>query len=390
MVHFPRPANPRSPANRSYEDSRPASERLREDLHSKYHRNTIQRDLLDQGLYVASDTGKPVWPYHDTSSNRHWLDKDMPQPSADLHQLRADLVDHGFCIVKDALSAEQLHVMRTRLDDQLHGEQAAGLIKAQFPETVFMSALCNKGQCFRDCVELNLRGVQRGPEVEQLVNEILGQGWLLNSLAAGIAGKDGIPQALHCGQSMVPKPWPPWPFECFVGFLLDDFSPANGGTLLVPGSHKITSETGEDKLPELPPAYNVVAPAGSVLLFDGRMVHGTGVNTTDRPRRLIIMTVHKAFMRTQDTYSLTLEKEVYADASPKLLQRLGFTVDTNVRVAGHIPSARPLAPSYSRPPLLLLLCRWVSTDTRASSRLARWHPKRLERAARAAERRVLR
>ena len=56
-------------------------------------------------------------------------------------------------------------------------------------------------------------------------------------------------------QSMVPKPWPPWPYECFVGFLLDDFGPDNGGTLLVPGSHKIVTAAGEGPLPPLPPTY---------------------------------------------------------------------------------------------------------------------------------------
>ena len=54
---------------------------------------------------------------------------------------------------------------------------------------------------------------------------------------------------------MVPKPWPPWPYECFVGFLLDDFGPDNGGTLLVPGSHKIVTAAGEGPLPPLPPTY---------------------------------------------------------------------------------------------------------------------------------------
>ena len=56
---------------------------------------------------------------------------------------------------------------------------------------------------------------------------------------------------------------PDFPFECFCGFLLDDFSPGNGGTLLIPGSHQIVSGVGEGPLPPLPPTFNVTAPAGS-------------------------------------------------------------------------------------------------------------------------------
>ena len=51
-------------------------------------------------------------------------------------------------------------------------------------------------------------------------------------------------------QLIVPKPWPPYPLECFTGYLLDDFTLENGGTLVIPRSHRITTEIGVGPLSE--------------------------------------------------------------------------------------------------------------------------------------------
>ncbi|MEM7018151.1 MAG: phytanoyl-CoA dioxygenase family protein [Pseudomonadota bacterium] len=298
-------------------------------LYTRYHRNTVQRDLIDQGYYVDVETHQPVKAdYHVTAGN--YAPGELPQPNTDPDQLRADLEAFGFCLIADALSPEKLAEFRQRLDEQAAGERAAGIGSFSsvdpggIPTNQFVVALVNKGQCFADAVEMSERSIQQGPLLDQLMTEVLGQSFICNSAAAALAGPGGTPQALHCGQSMIPKPWPPWPYECFLGFLLDDFTENNGGTLVIPRSHKILSEVGTDPIPELPPTANVTAPAGTAMIMDGRLVHGTGANFSDELRRLIILTYHKPFIRQQEQWQLTLSESVYENASPKLLERLGF------------------------------------------------------------------
>ena len=62
---------------------------------------------------------------------------------------------------------------------------------------------------------------------------------------------------------------------------------------------------------------------GTVMIMEGRTAHGTGVNHSDHPRRLMIATAHKSWVRTQDTFGVSLLKEIYDTAPAKLLQRLG-------------------------------------------------------------------
>lgn len=298
-------------------------------LYTRYHRDTIQRDLIDQGYYVDVETSEPVREgYHRTEGN--YRAGELPEPRSDIEELRHDLATYGYCIVANALSPEQLATFRARVDEQARAERRLNLTGYSsadangIPTNQFLIALANKGCCFADAIEFSERSVAKGDLLEQLTTEMLGRDFICNSAAAAIAGPNGTPQALHCGQSMIPKPWPPWPYECFVGFPLDNFSHETGGTLVIPRSHQILTDCGINPVPPLPPTANVTAPAGSAVIMDGRLVHGTGANFSDSLRRLIILTFHKPFIRQQEQWSLTLRPEVYANASDKLKARLGF------------------------------------------------------------------
>ncbi len=298
-------------------------------LYIRFHRNTFQRDLIDLGYYVDVDTHQTVLADYDRTEGNYPPDE-LPRPTDDVETLREDLEVHGYCLVADALSSAELEVFRDRIDAQAKGERDAAVASytsadaTGMPTNQFLMTLVNKGQCFADAVELSERSVAKGPLLDSLLTEMLGNRFICNSAAAAIAGPNGVPQALHCGQSMIPKPWPPWPFECFCGFLIDDFDFDNGGTIVIPGSHRILTDAGTGPLESLPKTTNVAAPAGTALIMDGRLVHGTGTNRSDALRRLLILTFHKPFVRQQEQWPLSIRREVFEKASPKLLERLGF------------------------------------------------------------------
>ncbi|MBD3648423.1 MAG: phytanoyl-CoA dioxygenase family protein, partial [Pseudomonadales bacterium] len=75
---------------------------------------------------------------------------------------------------------------------------------------------------------------------------------------------------------------------------------------------------------ELPPAINLEAKAGTVMIFDGRLLHGTGANRTDKQRFVATMSNVKSWMRQQENWVVSVLPEVLEKASPKLLHRMGF------------------------------------------------------------------
>ncbi|MFF9481631.1 phytanoyl-CoA dioxygenase family protein [Streptomyces sp. NPDC014733] len=71
-------------------------------------------------------------------------------------------------------------------------------------------------------------------------------------------------------------------------FLLDDFTDDNGATRVVPGSHrwgKAPADVMRDPAESHPQEQLIVAPAGSLLVFNVHLWHGGTVNRSGRPRR---------------------------------------------------------------------------------------------------------
>ena len=84
-----------------------------------------------------------------------------------------------------------------------------------------------------------------------------------------------------------------------IGICIDDMEPENGPLMVFPGSHRgpvydhhVDGVFAGAMLPEangldLADAVQLTGPAGSVSIHHGRIVHGSALNTSDRPRRIL-------------------------------------------------------------------------------------------------------
>jgi ectoine hydroxylase-related dioxygenase (phytanoyl-CoA dioxygenase family) len=276
--------------------------------------------------------------YYDTtigSKHPHWCDVDLPRPSRDIHQLRRDLLRWGYCKVADALSAEQIATMRERVLEQAEGERLAGIAQ-RTPSGQNINCCVNKGRCFELFIEQHPSIAQGGPLVEQLVTEALGPGWICTSLIAAISLRGGVPQALHQDQSNALDSRSPMTVNVLTA--ITDVDETTGGTLLIPGSHTVLSEAVREGKPvgKLPPAINLDAKAGTMVITDGRLLHGTGINHTDQPRIVMLNGMQKSWMRQQENWMLSVRSEVLERASAKLLHRMGYQATTGTQTnEGH-------------------------------------------------------
>jgi ectoine hydroxylase-related dioxygenase (phytanoyl-CoA dioxygenase family) len=86
----------------------------------------------------------------------------------------------------------------------------------------------------------------------------------------------------------VPAPYPDAIMHITTLWMLSSFDSQNGGTLVVPGSHRSATNPTADGGPEpdetFPAEINVSGPAGSVLVMDSRLWHATAPNRSDQPR----------------------------------------------------------------------------------------------------------
>ena len=110
-------------------------------------------------------------------------------------------------------------------------------------------------------------------------------------------------------------------------YVLQDVDEVNGGTLLIPGSHRLYCEGG-GQFGEVPRPINLEAPAGTIVLLDGRVLHGGAVNRSGKLRYIITNSVVRPFVRQQEAFQLTIRPEVLRTASDKFLWRCGFQADS--------------------------------------------------------------
>ena len=116
--------------------------------------------------------------------------------------------------------------------------------------------------------------------------------------------------------------------EILLSFIVagSDFTPKNGATRLVPGSHTWARdrEASEDDV------VQATMPKGSAVVWLGSLLHGAGINQTDVPRTAIVSGYSVGWLRQEENQYLSCPPEAAGDLAPRVQQLLGYRAHTPV------------------------------------------------------------
>ncbi len=181
---------------------------------------------------------------------------------------------YGFTLLVGVLTAEEVAKMRDRLT---YWEAEVGDEQRFLGQAGHVSNLPALDPAFHPIID--------HPRTLPIIEYVLGMAIILGSLNARIVRPGDPVQGLHSdiradllnmsSPVMVNTVW-----------LLDDFTAENGGTRIVPGSHK-SGLGGPPEGMDVKHVHQLVAPAGSVLIFNGQCWHGGGANETDKKRHAL-------------------------------------------------------------------------------------------------------
>jgi hypothetical protein len=104
--------------------------------------------------------------------------------------------------------------------------------------------------------------------------------------------------------------------------MLDDFTEDNGPTLLLPYSHLFEDKPSDEIFHRN--AVKALGKAGSVLLFNANVFHCSSLNTTDKGRMAIPITLSKSIMKQLLDYPRALGYDKKDSFSPEMQQLLGY------------------------------------------------------------------
>ena len=103
---------------------------------------------------------------------------------------------------------------------------------------------------------------------------------------------------------------------------MTDFTEANGATRIVPGSHR----WDKDRHPEPHEIAAAEMTAGSVLLYNGTVLHGGGENTTAQSRVGVLIHYTLNWLRQEENQYLSCPPDVARTLSPELRRLIGYSL----------------------------------------------------------------
>jgi ectoine hydroxylase-related dioxygenase (phytanoyl-CoA dioxygenase family) len=264
---------------------------------------------------------------------------------------------HGVAFLEGFLSPEECKTLLERVLEQAELEREQGVAELSTSGTASelqiadmsaedtllqaVSFLPNKGRPFIDLV--------CGAAMERYCNHAFhGVASHLTSASATIIHKGAAAQVIHSDQ----QAWPfltPVPAMLSFAVCLTDFMPENGATCFVPGTRDgpppaIGWRDDLERVGNLdsvePMAF--AAPAGTLAMWDGRIWHGQGGSTAEKPRIGIVLSYAMHMVRPQENLPASVHDDVYATLSDEEKRRLGFEVV--FEYAGRIAPRHPQDP----------------------------------------------
>ncbi|KUI70459.1 hypothetical protein VM1G_06003 [Cytospora mali] len=242
----------------------------------------------------------------------------LPKPTEDIEQVKRDIKEFGYGLVKNALTPEQVAIMKKAVQEQAAGENAAGIGQPDggpHGPNQRIWTLINKGDEFLDLLN--------HPLIDEIVPWYLGEHALIHSYSANIARPGNVPMQLHTDQVAIQPPIRDLAFGLNIMWYFEDITEENGGTRVFPGSH--LGQIAPNDLFTVEGTAAAEGPAGTALVFESRLWHATGPNRAKSGERpVILMFFMRSFIRQQENNFLSLRKDVEAKLSDRQKRLLGF------------------------------------------------------------------
>jgi hypothetical protein len=225
----------------------------------------------------------------------------------------------GWVSLPGLMDGPFLHEIRERVEHLWKEEDAdAGSEFRKEPGARRLANLVDKGEVFERVVSQ--------PRVLEAVGHVLGDDFKLSSLNA--RSTDPLwpdCQPLHCDAGAVADQSGFW--VCNTIWLLDDFTPQNGATRIVPGSQykrKLPQEELADPQAAHPAETLVLGRAGTVVVMNTHAWHGGTANRTGQPRRALHAFYTRSDKPQQQYQKKLLRQETQDRLSPELRRILAL------------------------------------------------------------------
>jgi ectoine hydroxylase-related dioxygenase (phytanoyl-CoA dioxygenase family) len=221
----------------------------------------------------------------------------------------------GFTVFENLLQDQELATIKAELSPYLQGKHMGrNNFEGERSERVY--ALLAKAPSIARIIE--------HPSILAMLDELLPKNYLLSAALAINVHPGETPQPFHIDDAAGGLPWPkPRPrFGVSTLWAIDAFTSDNGATEVIPGSHLWAAQ----RQPKEAEVVKIVMPPGSVVVFDGRLIHRGGANQSQQKRLGITPQYCAPGLRQIENMVLAVPGETVSRYSSKIQNMLGYNI----------------------------------------------------------------
>ncbi len=236
------------------------------------------------------------------------------EPASDPRAIATFLAEHGYAIVDRVVGHELLDRLASEVEPFVEASDV-GADTYDGSHTRRTGALIARSPAARELV------MQRTAVdvVESFLGHASAVQLLLTQLITIEPGETA--QKLHRDQMMFDLyPFPPdYHVQCNTMWALTDFTADNGATHICPGSSSIP-----DVEAERIQSMQAEMERGSVLFYEGKVMHGGGANVATVPRQGVNITYGVGWVRQEENQYLACPPELARTLDDDLLRMMGY------------------------------------------------------------------
>lgn len=225
------------------------------------------------------------------------------------------VVDQGFSIVDGLLSENEISESIEMLDRLIGVDQVEWGPNPHYRDHWMVMNLMFRAEIFQRVLDSHF--------IPILIDPLLGESSILYSFTSSSMppSASNFSRRVHTDS---PRVIPGYSTNVGLLIALNEFTPENGATELLPNSH-VLFEAPSEEVFETGMIQALLKP-GQGLLFNARLWHRGGFNSSSRPRHALTLNFCRSYMRSHFDFSAMASDDYVQSVSPQIKRFLGWNV----------------------------------------------------------------
>jgi len=229
-----------------------------------------------------------------------------------LNQFKYSMETRGYHFIEQYLDEDRCAELKEKLMSAIEQFKPNQTERSQLDRYLIHDLLCQ---------DIQFCQLLEDPRLQALLSMILDPYWILYAFTSSSLPPLGnnYGSRVHVDS---PRFIPNYVTNVGVMWILDDFTLANGATKVLPGSHhsKVvpTNEYFEDN------SVQLVCKKGSLVIFNARVWHRAGENTTERWRHSLTMNACRPYMKQRMDWVRAIPQEIATQLNDQARRIIGY------------------------------------------------------------------